>query len=74
MPHYRVTVSRLLSDAQWRTIDVETTDALAAEAAALAIAEEDESFWESAKIDPLEATEAEIDFEPVPIPEEEQTK
>jgi hypothetical protein len=58
---FRVYVTRVFRECQYRSVEVEAYNAEDAEACALALADEDETFWHKANMHPLEIDEPTID-------------
>lgn len=60
---YRATVSRVVHDVQWRTVDVEAENMGAAEDAALEQANTNDGFWDDAESTPLASDEPQLNDE-----------
>jgi hypothetical protein len=63
MKTYRVYITQVIRDVRYRSVEVQGDSVEAAEAAALKLANEDTdgTFWDDAKVHPLESEEPEID-------------
>jgi len=61
MTSHTITVSRIVRDVQWRTIQVEAVDKDAAELAALDRANHEDGFWDDVKTDPIDSGSPEIE-------------